>query len=173
MTSQALIVYQPMDLWAQNLAQRGERRETALNGPTTECPLNRAWQVSVKVVTAEPIAPDGSVAFGARFARSVECLQVGPVEAGDSDELVIDGEGPDTGESFVREIPHWDVVDAPTIALPADDGRLFEVSIRAHCWVGLRVRRHDRDAVVPGVKVAHAWADARAPRPSPPTAGSW
>lgn len=154
--SNELVVYQPMDAWLQALASGGERREGAVRGSVQDCPLHQAWAVNVRVVSTEETAwPEAAVTLEVDLDEGVGHLfptrMTGPVSAS----LLVDGVGVDRGRTGCQlRAEDWEVAEAPGFALPADNGKTLDVKIRPRPWIALRVRRHDRDEVLPGVKVA-------------------
>lgn len=155
-TSTEIIPYQPMDAWLQALAEGGERRTTAPRSSVQDCPLHRPWLVTVRVVSTEQEAwPEQSITLEVELDAGPGHLyphtMTGPVGAA----LHVDGTGVDVGRTGCQlSTTDWEVVDAPSIRLPDDDSRTFDVKLRPKPWIGLRVRHHDRDEVVRGVTLS-------------------
>lgn len=151
--SQALIPYQRMDIWDTVLQRNGESRETALDGSTTQCPPQKDWMIFVRVQSTEKdLWPDKQVTFGVDFDKAPDELTFEMMTGQLSRELLIEGKGPDRGITH-GQVSGWEVVEKPTIILPGDNGKTFFVKIQPRPWLAIRVRYHDRDEVVPGVKV--------------------
>lgn len=149
--STALVPYQRMDLWDVVLQRNEERRDTALESSVLPC--QKAWSFTVRLISEEGTRwPEGSVVVRVTLDQGDENIYVTEHDASSPRQIHVDGKGPDKGKTSC-EVAGWDVTALPEMTLPADDGKTFDVKIRAR-WIDLRVRYHDRDEVVPGAKLA-------------------
>lgn len=162
--SMALVPYQRMDAWELVLQRHGERRESAIAASSLPCEKKQKWAFTVRLVSEEGDRwPDQRFTFRVDLTGGGGAIHAVDPRAGGRMELHVDGEGPDHGSTSC-DVRGWDVTAAPEVTLPDDDGKTFEVKIRAR-WIDLRVRYHDRDTVVPGVTLKLTVPDAVVAQP--------
>lgn len=150
-TSTALIPY-PMSAWDQVLAKNGEGPKPAKTGSVQECPLKKPWELSVRLESADRGHwPKDGVHPQVTFDHAPTEIHVVRMTADELEDITIDGHGPDRGVGTL-EVAGWEVAVAPReVTLPKDSGATLVFTLRER-WVGLRVRHHDRDALVAGVR---------------------
>jgi hypothetical protein len=146
--SLALVPYRPMDSWEALLEKHDERRVTSLESPVLAC--EKPWLFTVEVKSEdEGMWPKDTVVLRVDLENGPGEIYVIDAKSTGPRQLHVDGKGPDQASTSC-DVDGWDVTAKPKATLPADDGQTLVVKIQAR-WIKLRVRRHDRDEVVPGI----------------------